>query len=128
MLFPTDVLCSETVELCRRAVHAGVSWITIHGRTPAERCQPVNVDAIRLIADCLNVPIIANGDVKSLSDAETIQTLTGASGQSVWQCYSSSRITSGCSIFQEHSNRDATDEQLAQLGWNEIRNAVIIII
>ena len=78
------VVISETVEMCRQAVAAGVSWITVHGRTPAERCQPVHVDAIRLLADCIHVPIIANGDIKSLSDAENIRQQTGASGLSLY--------------------------------------------
>jgi tRNA-dihydrouridine synthase 4 len=72
---------SETVDLCRKAVHAGVSWITVHGRTPSQRSQPVNTDAIKLLADTLHVPVVANGDIKSVKDAALIQQQTGVSGE-----------------------------------------------
>lgn len=39
----------KTIDLCRKAEHAGVSHLTIHGRTPNQRSEPVNYDAIRLI-------------------------------------------------------------------------------
>jgi len=62
----------HTVELCRRAVHAGVSWITVHGRTPEQRGQPVNLSAISHIRQSVSVPVIANGDIKSLEDVKTV--------------------------------------------------------
>ena len=39
----------ETVDLCRKAEHAGVSWIAVHGRTTEQRHQPVNYEAIKLV-------------------------------------------------------------------------------
>ena len=76
------VVCdSDTVDLCRKAVSAGVSWITVHGRTPPQRCQPVNVDAIRIIADSVQVPVVANGDVKSVAIADDIRRQTGVTGE-----------------------------------------------
>jgi len=75
------ILVSETVDLCRKAVSAGVSWITVHGRTPPQHCQPVNVEAIRIIADSVQVPVIANGDVKSVAIADSIRQRTGVTGK-----------------------------------------------
>jgi tRNA-dihydrouridine synthase 4 len=70
----------DTVDLCRKAVHAGVSFITVHGRTPVQRCQPIDTGAIRLLADTVGVPVVANGDIRSLGDALSIQQQTGVNG------------------------------------------------
>jgi tRNA-dihydrouridine synthase 4 len=75
---------AETVELCRRAEHAGVSFISVHGRTRQQRCEPVNLDAIRLAKDCVQVPVYANGDCKSLEDALRIAEYTGVDGETVF--------------------------------------------
>jgi len=70
----------ETVSLCQQACNAGVSFISVHGRTKDERCQPVHYDAIQTIKDSVSVPVVANGDIKSLEDAVTVQKLTGVNG------------------------------------------------
>ncbi|XP_053728743.1 uncharacterized protein LOC128763686 isoform X2 [Synchiropus splendidus] len=71
----------QTVDLCQKAESAGVSWITVHGRTAEERHQPVHYDAIKTIKDSVSVPVIANGDIKYLRDVESTHQLTGVDGQ-----------------------------------------------
>ncbi|XP_013406740.1 tRNA-dihydrouridine(20a/20b) synthase [NAD(P)+]-like [Lingula anatina] len=73
-------VCIETVDLCQKAEKAGVSWIAVHGRTVDQRCEPVNVEALRLVTDSLTVPVIANGDIRSVEDAKRIQEVTGVNG------------------------------------------------
>ncbi|KAE8295375.1 tRNA-dihydrouridine(20a/20b) synthase [NAD(P)+]-like [Larimichthys crocea] len=70
----------QTVDLCQKAESAGVSWITVHGRTSEERHQPVHYDAIKTIKDSVSVPVIANGDIKYLRDVESTHKLTGVDG------------------------------------------------
>lgn len=70
----------ETVDLCQKAEHAGVSWIAVHGRTKDQRAEPVNKEAIKTIKESLSIPVIANGDIKSLHDVEEIQTVTKVDG------------------------------------------------
>ncbi|XP_028810052.1 tRNA-dihydrouridine(20a/20b) synthase [NAD(P)+]-like [Denticeps clupeoides] len=70
----------RTVDLCQKAEAAGVSWVTVHGRTADERHQPVHYDAIKTIKDSLSVPVIANGDIKSLQDIESTHQQTGVDG------------------------------------------------
>lgn len=70
----------QTVDLCQKAESAGVSWITVHGRTTEERHQPVHYDAIKTIKDSVSVPVIANGDIKYLRDVESAHQLTGVDG------------------------------------------------
>lgn len=73
----------KTVDLCQKAEAAGVSWITVHGRTADERHHPVHYDAIKTIKDSLCIPVIANGDIKTLKDVESIHELTGVDGKHV---------------------------------------------
>ncbi|KAJ8301245.1 hypothetical protein KUTeg_020232, partial [Tegillarca granosa] len=63
-----------------RAEHAGVSWITIHGRTKEQRSQPVNLEAIKIVKENTNIPIIANGDIKSVGDICMVQQETRVDG------------------------------------------------
>ncbi|XP_074050039.1 tRNA-dihydrouridine(20a/20b) synthase [NAD(P)+]-like isoform X3 [Macrotis lagotis] len=72
---------TRTVDLCRKAEATGVSWITVHGRNIEERHQPVHYDAIKIIKENLSIPIIANGDIKSLKEAENVQEITGTNGK-----------------------------------------------
>lgn len=71
---------ADTVELARRAERMGAAWVTVHGRTPRERCQPVNYAAIALVKDAVGVPVIANGDICSAADAARVAAATRADG------------------------------------------------
>ncbi|XP_044279307.1 tRNA-dihydrouridine(20a/20b) synthase [NAD(P)+]-like isoform X2 [Varanus komodoensis] len=71
----------RTVDLCQKAEAAGVSWITVHGRNVEERHQPVHYDAIKIIKQSMSIPVVANGDMKSLKDVEDIHQITGADGK-----------------------------------------------
>lgn len=71
----------KTVDLCKKAEATGVSWITVHGRNIEERHQPVHYDAIKVIKESIHIPVVANGDIKTLKDAENVHHLTGADGK-----------------------------------------------
>jgi len=58
-----------TKELIQRAVHAGVDFIVLHGRTASERREPPHYDQIKLMREICEVPMIANGNVFSYYDA-----------------------------------------------------------
>uniref|UniRef100_A0A8D0HPJ4 tRNA-dihydrouridine synthase n=1 Tax=Sphenodon punctatus TaxID=8508 RepID=A0A8D0HPJ4_SPHPU len=70
----------RTVDLCRKVEASGVSWITVHGRNVDERHQPVHYDAIKIIKQNMSIPVVANGDIKTLKDAENVHQITGANG------------------------------------------------
>lgn len=60
----------KTIEFCQRLEKAGLSFITVHARTPQMRNEPINLEGLKIVRDAVKVPLIANGDVKSIKDAE----------------------------------------------------------
>jgi nifR3 family TIM-barrel protein len=66
----------------RRFEDVGIAAVTIHGRTRAQGFGGhVNLDGIRAVVEGVDrIPVIGNGDVRTIADAERMLTLTGCSG------------------------------------------------
>lgn len=62
----------KTVELCRAIEQAGSSFLTVHARTPDMRNEPIDLESLKLVQSCVQLPVIANGNVRSLEDAENL--------------------------------------------------------
>ncbi|XP_011873690.1 PREDICTED: tRNA-dihydrouridine(20a/20b) synthase [NAD(P)+]-like isoform X2 [Vollenhovia emeryi] len=60
----------QTVALCQTLEKAGASFLTIHARTPEMRNEPIDLDSLKLLRDHVQLPLVANGDAKSLESAE----------------------------------------------------------
>ncbi len=65
--------------IARRAQEAGVQAITVHGRTRMQfYTGRADWDAIRAVRDVVTVPLVANGDVDTVADAQEILRRSGA--------------------------------------------------
>ena len=68
-------------ELAKRAEHAGVQLITVHGRT---RCQfyqgKANWQAVANVVDAVQVPVLVNGDIINAEAARAALAASGAAG------------------------------------------------
>lgn len=68
-------------QVAEAAVKAGASWLTIHGRTRSDSyAEPVLLNEIAHAAKTIPVPIIGNGNLFTLSDAQTMKEVTQVAG------------------------------------------------
>lgn len=75
--------------LAKKAEDVGIKLLTVHGRT---RCQMYNGSAnwelISKVSDVVNIPVIANGDIKNAADAKKAIELSKANGVMIGRaCY-----------------------------------------
>lgn len=72
---------AQTVDLCRQLEHCGVTFITVHGRTTYQKIKdPSDAGALADIKRSVRIPLVANGDVKTLSGADQLYADTGCDG------------------------------------------------
>lgn len=70
-----------TYEFVKRAESVGVDFLTVHGRTRLQKStEPVNFEGIKLVKESINAPVIANGSIFSLKDADEMYEKTGVDG------------------------------------------------
>ncbi|XP_055373425.1 tRNA-dihydrouridine(20a/20b) synthase [NAD(P)+]-like isoform X2 [Condylostylus longicornis] len=71
----------STVDLSRQLEKTGATFISIHGRTPRQKTsEPADMAAVSEIKKSLTIPIIYNGDIKCLNDANTAYNETNCDG------------------------------------------------
>ncbi len=60
---------------------AGIDFLVVHSRTVAQKYRGQADHALTAeIVDSINVPVIANGDIRTVADAERVRAQTGAAG------------------------------------------------
>jgi len=76
-----DEYSINCVEIAKIAEAAGVSWITVHGRTRKQMyAPPVDHDSIRAVKQAVRIPVVANGDVVDGPSARHMLDVTGCDG------------------------------------------------
>lgn len=76
-----DAQTLNAPDLARRAVAAGVSRVTVHGRTRAQFYEGrADWAAIGATVRAVPVPVMANGDIASAADARAALAASGAAG------------------------------------------------
>jgi tRNA-dihydrouridine synthase B len=61
--------------------NSGADFVAVHGRTRAGRYKaPIDYDAIKKAKEAIKIPLIANGDIKSLDIANRVREYTGCDG------------------------------------------------
>ena len=71
----------ESLKISQMLQDAGAEFITVHGRTAEQRYLEKNDwQAIKKVVENLDIPILANGDVKVEADAIELLEKTGAEG------------------------------------------------
>ncbi|KOC60979.1 tRNA-dihydrouridine(20a/20b) synthase [NAD(P)+]-like [Habropoda laboriosa] len=88
----------KTIEFCRILEKAGVSFLTVHARTPDMRNEPIDLDSLKLVRDSVKLPLIANGDVKNLESAEKLYRESNCEG-----VMSAKGILTNPGLFSGHS-------------------------
>lgn len=63
----------NVLEVAKKIEKAGASAICIHGRTQSDLYKgKANYDYIRIVKEQVKIPVIANGDIKSIEDAKYV--------------------------------------------------------
>jgi nifR3 family TIM-barrel protein len=66
-------------ELARRAEAGGICLVTVHGRTRAQFFRGrADWSAVRAVTDSVTIPVVVNGDISSIEDAQTALEQSGA--------------------------------------------------
>ncbi len=69
------------VEIAKLAEEEGISCIAVHGRTRADRFKGnAEYNTIKEIKNVLSIPVIANGDITTSQQAQSVLEETGADG------------------------------------------------
>lgn len=64
----------RTIDMCQQLEKCGVTFLTVHGRTPSQKSgDKIDIEALKQVCASVSVPVVANGGVRTLNDADRLQ-------------------------------------------------------
>lgn len=103
------------VKIAKIAEDCGVAMLSVHGRTRADKfLGQAEYETIANIVQSVNVPVLANGDIYTPQQAESVLQVTGAAGVMVGRAAQGNPW-----IFQQIKHYLKTGEELAEPAMSE---------
>ncbi len=102
-------------EFCKGLADQGIKALTIHGRTRSQKyAGSANWELIAKVVEAVDIPVFANGDIKTVHDARNALEISGAAGLAI------ARGTMGKPWFSKQVNHFIrTGEEIPEPDFNE---------
>ncbi|MGH2606391.1 MAG: tRNA dihydrouridine synthase, partial [Anaerolineales bacterium] len=106
-----DDTCRNYLEVARAVEESGGSMLAVHARTRAQAyAGEADWDAIAAIKQAVSIPVVGNGDVRTLEDIDRLQALTGCDAVMIGRAAMGNPW-----IFSRRSRQDVSLEEVARV-------------
>jgi nifR3 family TIM-barrel protein len=106
-----DDSCRNYLEVARAVEESGGAMLAVHARTRAQAYGgEADWDAIAAIKQAVSIPVVGNGDVRTLEDIDRLQRLTGCDAVMIGRAAMGNPW-----IFSRRSRREVSLEEVARV-------------